>query len=73
MANYKPEYMTTVRMWIYTKDIQRISGKSDRTARKILAAIRKNLGKEKYQPVSVKEFCRYMNLSETEILPYLTN
>lgn len=65
--------MTKARMLIYTKDIQRISGKSDRTARKILTAIRKKLNKEKHQPISVKEFCQYMNLSENEVLPYLSN
>jgi len=64
---------TKQRMLIYTKDLQRISGKSDRTARKVLATIRKKLGKEKHQPVSVKEFCQYMNLSENEVLPYLSN
>lgn len=67
----KTGHMLTVRMIIYRKDVERIIGKSDRTARKIMAAIRKKLGKEKHQPVSIKEFCRYMNLAEEEVLPYL--
>jgi predicted RNA-binding protein YlqC (UPF0109 family) len=63
--------MLTLRLVIYRKDVERILGKSDRTARKVLAAIRKKLGKQKHQPVSIKEFCQYMNLSEEEVLPYL--
>jgi hypothetical protein len=64
--------MSATRMVVYAKDIQRISGKSDRYARKILRAIRKRLGKEKHQPVSVKEFCEYMKLPETDVIKYLS-
>jgi hypothetical protein len=63
--------MLTLRMIIYRKDVQRILGKSDRTARKVLAAIRKKLNKEKHQPISIKEFCQYMNLAEEEVIPYI--
>lgn len=60
-----------MRMIIYRKDVERIFGKSDRSAQKVMAAIRKKLGKEKHQPVSVREFCTYMNLAEDEVRQYL--
>lgn len=65
--------ITVHRLVIYRKDVERIIGKSDRTARKVMVAIRKKLDKEKHQPVSIKEFCCYMNLPEEEVLPYLND
>jgi hypothetical protein len=65
--------MKLERMIIYTKDVQRITGKSDRYARKIMTAIKKKFGKEKHQLVSVREFCEYMNLEDDEVLKYLRN
>ncbi len=59
-------------MVIYTKDIQRIIGKSDSYSRKILRAIRKELGKQKHQPISVREFCNYMNLQESEVIKFIS-
>jgi len=59
------------RIVIYTKDIQRITGKSDRYGRKILKKIRAMNGKQKHQPVSLVEFCKYMGLKEEEVSKYL--
>ncbi len=59
------------RMIIYPKDIQLINGKTDRHARGILVRIRHHLGKEKFQPVTVKEFCEYMKLNEEEVRKYI--
>jgi hypothetical protein len=60
-------------MVIYNKDIQRIIGKTDRTARKLMKAIRKKLGKEKYQMISVAEFCAYTGLREEEVYKRLAD
>ena len=59
------------RMVIYAKDIQRITGKTDRSARNIIYALRQSLGKQKHQFISVREFCAFMKISEQEVAPYL--
>ena len=58
-------------MVIYAKDIEKVTGKSDRYARKVMAALRKKLGKEKHQCVSMGEFCNYIGLSREEVYEYL--
>jgi hypothetical protein len=60
-------------MVIYTKDVQRIIGKSDRTARKLMNAIRKKLGKEKNQMITLGQFCDHTRLPEEEVLKKLAN
>jgi hypothetical protein len=52
---------------IYTKDVQRIIGKTDRSARHLMTAIRRRLGKEKHHLISVGEFCDYTGLPENEV------
>jgi len=54
-------------MVIHTKDVRRITGTTDRTARRLMAAIRKKLGKEKHQMITVGEFCQYFGLPEAEV------
>jgi len=60
--------MEVDRIVIYAKDIELITGKSGRYARNVMAVIRKRLGKEKHQLVSVREFCAYIGLPEGEVL-----
>ncbi len=62
---------TSFRMVIYIKDIQRITGRGSRYSRNLMGKIRLSLGKNKTDLVSVKEFCRYMNLSEEEVIQFL--
>jgi hypothetical protein len=64
---------TLKRMFIYPKDIQRMSGKTDRSARKLITKIRFHLGKQKHQLVTIKEFCTFMKLPEEEVLNYITD
>jgi len=52
-----------VRLCIYPKDIQRITGKSDRYSRELLRKIRLHLQKQEHQLVTVEEFSTYMGLS----------
>jgi ribosomal silencing factor RsfS len=65
--------MTTTRIVLYTKDIIIITGKSDRTARRMLAAIRKKCHKGKNALVSVEDFCSYTGLKEEKIREMLGN
>ena len=55
------------RLCIYNKDIQIITGKSERTCRKIMAQIRKLHNKQKHQSVTIEEFCNYLDLNAEEV------
>ena len=44
-----------------------ITGKSERYSRYLIQRIKKHLGKEEHQVVSISEFCSYMGLDELEI------
>ena len=61
------------RICIYPKDVQCITGKSERYGRKLIQDIKSKLGKEAHQLVTVKEFCNYVGLSEYEVQEYLQN
>lgn len=50
------------RLCIYTKDIQIITGKSDKHCREIINKIKKLNNKQKHQSVSIEEFCNYQGL-----------
>ncbi len=55
------------RLCIYTKDIQIITGKSDKYCRGIIANIKKLHNKQKHQPISIDEFCKYLGLDVDEV------
>lgn len=63
--------MATTRIVLYTKDIIMITGKSDRTVRRMIAAIRKKYHKDKNQLVGVEDFCRYTGLQEEKVQAFL--
>jgi hypothetical protein len=55
------------RICIVPKDVQWITGKSERQSRTIISTIKKLLGKQKHQAVTVKEFCNYMGIKHEEV------
>ena len=59
------------RMVIYAKDVQNITGRKERTARRILAQIRVRYNKQPNDFVTVKEFSSFTGIAEEEILKYL--
>ncbi len=59
------------RMCIYPKDVQRITGFTERFGRKLLSKIKKSLNKEPHHFISVDEFCSYTGLGKDEVLQYL--
>lgn len=63
--------MLTRRISIYPKDIQLITGKSERTSRSIFKKIRISLNKKKEQIVTVKELCEYLGISEESVMQVL--
>lgn len=55
------------RVVIYPKDIMIITRKSERYSRYLIQRIKKHLGKEDHQVISIQEFCTYIGLDELEI------
>lgn len=59
------------RICIYTKDVQSITGKSERQAREIIKQIRQLTKKEKHQPVTVHDLCEYLGFDPPNVIPLL--
>ena len=59
------------RLIIYAKDIQNITGRRPRTARRLLAQIRHRYKKTAGSFVTIKEFSEFTGIPEEEIQPYL--
>ena len=56
------------RLCIYPKDIQIITGKSDRYGRYIIKKIKDHFSKEQHQLVTIDEFCQYMDLQYDAVI-----
>ncbi|WP_366139171.1 hypothetical protein [uncultured Lutibacter sp.] len=58
------------RICIYPKDVQVVTGKSERYGRTIINKIKEDLNKEKHQLVTIDEFCAFMGfeISKVELL-----
>lgn len=63
--------MRLKRAIIYPKDIQRITGKSERYGRLVIQRIKEELKKDDHQLVTVQEFSRYIGVEEELIMQYL--
>lgn len=55
------------RICIYPKDIQIITGKSERYGRNLIKKIKKAFNKQDHQFVTIEEFCIYTGLSIQEV------
>ena len=55
------------RLCIYPKDIQIITGKSDRYGRYLIKKIKEYFNKEQHQVVTIDEFCTYYGLEENKV------
>jgi hypothetical protein len=56
---------------IYTKDVMNITGRKERTCRKLLSNIRKRHGKKRADFVTVGEFSQFTGIEEEKIYPFL--
>lgn len=65
--------MKTNRIIIYPKDVQRITGKSDRYGRQLLNKIRQLYSKEPHQYVSIEEFCQFTGLTSKQVAEFLND
>lgn len=55
------------RICIYPKDIQLVTGKSERYGRNIIKTIKEHLNKDKHQLVTVDEFCGFMGMEISKV------
>ena len=53
---------------IYPKDVANITGKSVKSACRLIIKIRADLGKESHQILTISEFCKYMGLNPNDIM-----
>jgi len=65
--------MKIVRACIYPKDIQCITGRSERYGRKLLNEIKVHFGKESYQFITINEFSEYSGIEVDIINQYISN
>jgi hypothetical protein len=65
--------MKTTRIIVYPKDVQRITGKSARYGRLLIARIRGRYQKESHQFVTIEEFCQFTGLPSEQVAPYLND
>jgi hypothetical protein len=63
--------MKIVRACIYPKDIQCITGRSERYGRKLLNEIKRHFGKEQHQFVTIEEFAEYSGINIDIVNDYL--
>ena len=63
--------LVTNRIVIYPKDVQNITGKKERTARKLISDIRQYLGKSKNEFVTIDDFCLFTGLKKEQIVDFL--
>lgn len=59
------------RIVIYAKDIQNITGRSERTARKMLTEIRKRCNKSRGEFITIEEFCLHTGFKEKQVVEFL--
>ena len=55
------------RICIYPKDVQVVTGKSERYVRTIIKAIKERLNKEAHQLVTIDEFCDFMGFEISKV------
>ena len=55
------------RLCIYPKDVQVITGKSSRHSRYLVHTIKKSLGKQEKQLLTISEFCKFVGLPVSEV------
>ncbi len=63
--------MNTKRICIYPKDIQLITGRSERYGRKLLQSIKESLDKQPHQFVTTQEFSEYVGIDIEVVNQYI--
>jgi len=71
MGNDDINFNDLSRVVIYPKDIELITGRTDRYARLVIQKIRKHYGKTKGQLISVSELAAYLGLPLADVIATL--
>jgi len=61
------------RICIYPKDVQLVTGKSERWGREIIKKIKTRFSKQDHQLVTIDEFCTYLGLDSSTVRQLLRN
>jgi hypothetical protein len=59
------------RLVVYPKDVEDITGRSPQTARRLIAAIKRALGKTRDQFVTIRDFCLYYGMQEDLVVQFI--
>jgi hypothetical protein len=70
-AGMKTSSSIPLRVVIYTRDVENITGLRDRTARQLMQKIRNALGKSKDEFITIKEFSLFTGIDEDLIKDFL--
>ena len=62
-----------MRQVITAKDIQIYFGKKESMSFKMMSQIKKDLGKQKHQPVTIQDFCEYYKVDKEGIVEIIKN
>ncbi|WP_075604090.1 hypothetical protein [Saccharicrinis aurantiacus] len=65
--------MKLTRVCIYPKDVQRITGKSEKASRRLLQKIKDNMGKEQHQFITTDDFANYTGIQNSLVQEYLND
>lgn len=63
--------METPRLFIYTADLMRISGKSERTCRRLLQTIKGYFHLEKRQELTYHQAAEFLCIPVDQLFPYI--
>jgi hypothetical protein len=63
--------MKMERLCIYPKDIQIVTGRSERYGRKLIKKIKEAFSKQNHQLVTIEEFCTYTGLCTQSVMEKL--
>lgn len=61
------------RVVVYVKDVENITGKKNRTARRMYLQIKKQAGKTEQELLTVQDFCKITGIPEEVVRSYLVN
>jgi hypothetical protein len=59
------------RICIYSKDVQNITGRKEKTARRLLHTIKQKLGKSNDSFITIQEFCEHTGISQEEVSKFM--
>lgn len=63
--------METTRLFIYAADLMRISGKSERTSRRLLQSLREHFGLKKRQEITCYQLAEFLCVPVDQLIPYI--